>query len=212
VCDAGNNCTGAISAITGINIDKRAPTVLVTTPAAGTPTFLVNQPVLANFSCSDGGSGVALCTGTVPSGAALDTTVGAHAFAVDGMDHVDNATHLDRPYNVTFNLCLLYDPTTTTRVGSTVPIKIQLCDANGVNASSAALILTATGVTQLSTNASGPLTDAGNANPDSNFRYDAPLGGYIFNLKTTGLTTGTWALGFTVNGDPVPHAVQFQIR
>jgi hypothetical protein len=26
------------------------------------------------------------------------------------------------------------------------------------------------------------------------------LGGYIFNLKTTGLTTGTYHLKFTVNG------------
>ncbi len=42
--------------------------------------------------------------------------------------------------------------------------------------------------------------DAGNANADFNFRYDASLAGYIFNLKTTGLTTGTYHLKFTVDG------------
>jgi len=44
------------------------------------------------------------------------------------------------------------------------------------------------------------IDDAGNANPDSDFRFDPTLGtsgGYIFNLKTTGLTTGTYNLYFT---------------
>jgi hypothetical protein len=35
---------------------------------------------------------------------------------------------------------------------------------------------------------------------------------YIFNLKTTCLTSGTYALTFTATGDPNPHQVQFQIR
>ncbi|MFL6351700.1 MAG: hypothetical protein ACJ74Z_07600, partial [Bryobacteraceae bacterium] len=39
----------------------------------------------------------------------------------------------------------------------------------------------------------GTVEDAGNASPDSNFRYDAtlgPSGGYF--LKTSGLRTGTY--------------------
>ena len=35
----------------------------------------------------------------------------------------------------------------------------------------------------------GPAEDAGHANPDEAFRYDAALAGYIFNLKTTGYTS-----------------------
>jgi endoglucanase Acf2 len=54
--------------------------------------------------------------------------------------------------------------------------------------------------------------DAGSANPDSAFRFDAASGAYIFNLKTTGLQTGTYALSFTATGDPTTHAVTFQIR
>jgi hypothetical protein len=59
------------------------------------------------------------------------------------------------------------------------------------------------------------LQDAGNANPDNDFRFDPTLGGtggYIFNLKTTGLSTGTYNVSFTVSGDPVAHAVQFQVK
>ena len=44
------------------------------------------------------------------------------------------------------------------------------------------------------------------------FRYDADLGGYIFNLDTTGLGPGTYTLWFTVAGDPVRHSVTFVIR
>ena len=65
-------------------------------------------------------------------------------------------------------------------------------------------------MTQLSTSAPGPLEDAGNANPDNEFRFVSDS--YIFNLKTTGLATGTYALTFMATGDPIPHKVQFQVR
>ena len=52
----------------------------------------------------------------------------------------------------------------------------------------------------------------GNANPDSGFRYDAALAGYIFNLSTTGLSTGTYTLNFTVGSDPRAYSVPFAIK
>jgi hypothetical protein len=61
----------------------------------------------------------------------------------------------------------------------------------------------------------GILDDAGSANPDNNFRFDPTLGttgGYIFNLKTTGLATGTYAVSFVATGDPTTHTVQFQVN
>jgi hypothetical protein len=57
---------------------------------------------------------------------------------------------------------------------------------------------------------SGEPEDAGNANPDNNFRFDSSLeslGGYIFNLKTSGLASGTYGFTFTVTGDPTTHTV-----
>lgn len=60
------------------------------------------------------------------------------------------------------------------------------------------------------------MESVGNANPDNNFRYDStlgPTGGYIYNLSTKGLSTGTYALTFSVSGDPVPrHQVLFQVK
>jgi hypothetical protein len=212
ICDGRGHCTATIPAIAGINVDKRAPAVVVNAPAAGTPTYTLNQTVLADFSCSDGGSGVAQCTGTVASGGALDTSLAAHAFTVKGVDGVANLTEVDRPYNVAFAICLLYDPAKPKHAGSTIPIKLQLCDATGANVSAPTIALTATGVTRTAANVTGAPEDAGNANPDSQFRFDSLLGGYIFNLSTKGLQTGVYDVSFTATGDPTPHTVQFQIR
>lgn len=213
ICDAAPSahCTGVIPAITGINVDKKDPTVTVTTPAAGTPAYLLNEAVTANYGCVDGGSGVDECAGPVASGAAVDTTaVGTHAFTVTGSDNVGHVVNVAHPYNVTFKICVFYDQTKAHQAGSTVPVKIAVCDVNDVNVSLPSIVLTATGVTLLSTNAPGPLEDAGDANPDNDFRF--VQNAYVFNLKTTGLSTGTYGLTFTATGDPLPHTVQFQVK
>jgi hypothetical protein len=62
---------------------------------------------------------------------------------------------------------------------------------------------------------SGLLDDTSPANPDNNFRYDATLGttgGYIFNLSTGGLATGTYQLTFLAGADPTIHSVLFQVE
>jgi hypothetical protein len=113
-----------------------------------------------------------------------------------------------------YNVCsVLYDQTKSHKLGSTVPIKIQVCDGSGVNISSPGLPVTATGLAKLDPTASATVDDSGSANsPDNNFRYDVTLAGYIFNLSTKGLTTGTWVLSFTVGADPTVKTVQFDIK
>jgi hypothetical protein len=113
------------------------------------------------------------------------------------------------------HLCLLYDPTKAVRSGATIPIKFQLCDGSGNDLSSSSITVHATNVTQVSSSISGAVEDAGNANPDNDFRFDVSLGttgGYIFNLKTTGLSTGTYNLNFTVMGDSFVYAAPFQVK
>jgi hypothetical protein len=110
---------------------------------------------------------------------------------------------------------VVFDQSRAAKSGSTIPIKIQLVDANGNNVSSSAVVVHAVSVTQTSSSASVLLDDAGQANPDFDFRFDPTLGGtggYIFNLKTTGYGTGTYLLNYTVVGDPVACTVQFQVR
>ena len=77
--------------------------------------------------------------------------------------------------------------------GATIPIKLQLCDGSGNDLSSSSIVVHASSVTQIFTSASSAVENAGNSNPDDNFRFDATLGstgGYIFNLKTIGTVYG----------------------
>jgi probable HAF family extracellular repeat protein len=115
----------------------------------------------------------------------------------------------------TYGIQPLYDQTKAHRSGSTVPIKLQLHDTQGNNLSAPNIVVTATGVSLASTNAPGELSDAGNANPDFNFRYVSDLGGtggYIFNLSTRGYGTGTYNLHLRAGNDPVTRVVQFQVK
>ena len=69
------------------------------------------------------------------------------------------------------------------------------------------------GVTHVSSVTTGePAADAGSANPDQSFRFDPTLGGYIYNLKTTGYAPGTYRINFTVGADPHVYNTQFQVR
>ncbi len=215
VCDVAGNC-GTAGPITGIMVDKKPPAITITTPAPGAPIFALNQALAANYSCTDGGSGVATCSGPVASGANLDTgSVGTKPFTVNATDKVGNSSSASAPYVVAYNICPLYDQTTAVQSGAVVPIKLELCDASGNDVSASVVTVHATGVVQLSTNAPGTLQSVGNANPDSDFRFDSALGasgGYIFNLSTQGYATGTYGLSFTATGDPTQHSVQFQVR
>ena len=104
----------------------------------------------------------------------------------------------------------LFDQAKAAQGGSTIPIKLQLTNHAGATVSSSSTVVTAVKLVQISTNASSDVSDSGNANPDGNFRFDGS--GYIFNLSTKGLATGTYQLVFTVSGDATPHSVNFQVR
>src|SRR5712691_11552924 len=189
--------------------DTTAPSITITTPAH--TVYAIGQMVNASYSCSDAGSGVASCTGTVASGTSIDTSsAGTKSFTVTAVDNVGNTSHQTVTYEVGYNICTLYDSTRAVQSGATIPIKLEICDAAGNDLSSAGIMLTAIGVTQLSTSISGPVMASGNANPDNNFRFAGP--GYIYNLSTQGLSTGTYALAFTISGDPTIHTVYFQVK
>ena len=114
---------------------------------------------------------------------------------------------------IQYGVCLLYDPDRAVKRGGTYAIKIQLCDASGVNVSSSGVAVTAAGIVRESAlDTTLTIESAGSANPDGHFRYDADLGGYIFNLSTKGLSPGVYSLSFTAGSDPTMHEVEFRVR
>jgi hypothetical protein len=89
-----------------------------------------------------------------------------------------------------------------------VAIKLKVCDFNGVNLSSASIVLTAVSVTPLQ-----PIVS--NANPDFKFRFDttvAPGGGYVFNLIVKDYPAGSYTLDFTATGDPITHHAPIVVK
>jgi hypothetical protein len=220
VADAAGNVATGVSA-GPYKIDSVSPTIAFDTPAAGSP-YLLNQSVAAAFSCTDtlaGFAGGATVAGTSPgcSGAVqVDTSsVGAgKVFAVIATDVAGNTTSGSELYAVQYGVCVLYDESKAVKQNATVPIKVAMCDANGVNRSSPGVVLHAVGVTPETGTLTGILDDAGQANPDYDFRYTvlATGGGYIFNLSTKGIPSGVWRLHFTASNDPVTHTVKFGVK
>jgi len=99
VCDAAGNCTQA-GPITGNKIDLKDPEITLTTPVNGA-VYQQNQVVNADFSCTDGGSGLGNCTGTIANLAAIDTaTPGSKSFVVTATDAVGNTASRTVNYTV----------------------------------------------------------------------------------------------------------------
>jgi len=62
---------------------------------------------------------------------------------------------------VSYGVCALYDQTKAHRSGSTIPVKLQLCDASGANLSAQNIVLKAMGTRLISPDAWGEVEDAG---------------------------------------------------
>lgn len=113
----------------------------------------------------------------------------------------------------TYSFTPLFDGTRPVKAGAVLPIKLRVTDHSGNNVSSTELAVHATSVRQVSAYYDGPLQDAGNANVDYDFRYDAQLGGYIFNYKSTNYMQGTYDMYFTVGGEAAEgYKVRFEVR
>ncbi len=91
--------------------DVTAPVITITTPVDG-GSYDRGAAVPADFSCVDeaGGSGVALCFGTVPDGVNINTsTLGSHTFQVFSFDNAGNLVAATADYTVVDGT----DPTVT---------------------------------------------------------------------------------------------------
>jgi len=208
---AGNVENGAApgNSIT-LKADKTPP-ALAPTISGGT-ALLLNQPATASPNASDGETGLASSScGTIDT-----SSSGAKMVTCTATDAAGNSASATLAYTVGFAVQALYDQVRPAKSGSVLPIKVQLIDVNGTNVSSTAISLHVESVARVSGEVADlDPDDAGNANPGDAFRYDTGLRGYVFNLATGGppaLTTGTYALTFTVSGDPTLHQVQFAVK
>jgi hypothetical protein len=113
---------------------------------------------------------------------------------------------------VVYNICPRFDQNKQHKAGSTVVFKIEVCDENGTNRSSFDLHLTAVSVVNSATGAEQPALAPGNSNTSNRFCYNPERQAYTYELKTKGLSRGTWNLLVSIEGDPNSYSVSFKIK
>jgi hypothetical protein len=183
--------------------DTVPPSISITAP---TGAYTLNQPAQASYSCSDDGSGVASCAGPVASMVNFDTSsIGLHTFTVNAQDNVGNFSSASSSYSVLYSTgsCLgspghtvlppvKPDGSSVFKLGSTVPVKFRVCDANGVSIGTAGIV-TGSGAPVLysKTNGAGGVDEpVYSTTPNTAFRWDATDQQWIFNQSTENLTSG----------------------
>lgn len=88
-----------VASLSGVP-DTDPPAIEVTAPEDGA-AFIQHENVNADYACSDVGSGVASCIGTVPDGDPIDTsTFGDHTFLVESADTAGNQASVSHHYSV----------------------------------------------------------------------------------------------------------------
>jgi hypothetical protein len=208
---------GEISAQTNVLVDNTKPILTINVPKDGA-SYTLNQPVSADYSCSDPGtspSGVQPenCAGTVASASNIDTsTMGSQTFTVTATDNADNTATQTVTYNVAYKFSGFLPPlkvkgkqqTLQFKPGSTIPVKFQLTDNNGNYLSTATAQIWVDSKSSLG-------KSSGRANKDNNFRYDTTSNQYIFNLSTKGLAKGSHMIYVTLD-DGTTYSVNITLK
>jgi hypothetical protein len=171
--------------------------------------FVLHQPVSSLVGAvTDATSGPAAASVSAPVSTA---SVGTFTAALSGADVAGNTASATCTYTVSYGVKLDYDATKANNAGSTVPISVELVDYNGVNLSSASILVTATVVRNLATGTTSSPVSPGGSSASLTFTTNSPRG-YRYLLKTTGLGAGNYSLDFTAAGDPVTHNAPFVLR
>lgn len=194
---AGNTATTTRT----INLDKTPPVLTMPVFAA---SYLLNSTYTFNFGATDALSGVATMQATlngtpVTSGSTVTLAhLATNTFILTATDVAGNTSTQTATFAVVYNFIGFLPPIPNDgsglfKLGSTVPVKFQLTDANGTLISTAVAHLT---IQMISNNTLvGTPIDAtapGNADVGDLFRFDGTQ--YIFNWSTKPVSTGTWQL------------------
>src|ERR671924_213919 len=174
--NAGNSASAGVS---GINIDKTAPSLNVSGAASGTFDICTNGiPSRPSFSPFDGLSGLDGSEGDSWTPSSLPSGVGTYTYSAHAQDKAGNPSSETRIYIVQYGSSfsgylqpINSDGSSRFKLGSTVPVKFRL------------------------TCGSIPISTAASTTGNL-FRYDSTAQQYIFNLSTK--------LGYTNPGSSTP--------
>lgn len=186
-----------------VKIDNTTPQITINSPVNGSK-YVLNQNLVADWFASDVASGITTATGTCPSGSVIDTTsAGTKNFSVHATDNAGNTIIKNVTYFIHYNFGQFLQPIKTDgssifKLGSNVPIKFQLTDANGSYVTNAIVRLNISKITSTST--TGDV-----------FIYETNGNKYSHNLGTKNMSIGTWRIRVYID-DGSSYAVNISLK
>ncbi len=187
-----------------IQVDKTPPNLA---PAITPNPVLLNGTAIVTVNATDSISGVASAT----CGAIDTKSVGLKSLTCVATDNAGNSAQVVVNYQVIYRfdgflqpindtahqqVCGSPCPVSIFKGGSTVSVKFQLKDVNGVVVRAASLPVWVTPQQGPAMNATIVTASAAAAAPDTNFRWDSTSQQYIYNWSTTGFAVGYyWKIG-----------------
>jgi hypothetical protein len=115
--------------------DATAPNISITTPGDGA-TYLLNQQVGAEYTCTDTYDPSPSCIGPVANGANIYTaSVGGKTFTVESVDASGNVSTVTNNYSVVYGFQGFHAPVdndvlNVAKAGSSIPLKLRVVDAS----------------------------------------------------------------------------------
>jgi hypothetical protein len=211
-----NKITGQVTSLSWfvVGVDDQPPVVTITLPdtGLGSGVYLLNQVVSATWLATDAASGVVPPdTGTIP----IDTSsVGTKTLTVLAGTAVDKAgnpsAQTTAHYSVRYAFGGILQPinvnaSSVFKLGSTVPVKFQLRDANGKFVTNAVATISVAKLSGLVWGDELEAVSTSAATTGNLFR--SADNQYIFNLNTKPLSAGTWRITITLDDGTSPYVI-----
>jgi hypothetical protein len=194
---AGNTSQAATAS--GINIDKTAPAVAITTPQDGA-TYSGGTAVTAAYQCTDALAGIGSCDGTAENGAPIDTSgSGGKSFTVTASDRAGNTAAATHRYTVVagYSIIGFHQPidsppnVNVVKAGRVVPVKWSLMTGDSVYVGDTETFRSLTSVaTSCSASAPADPIEESYSSGSTGLRYDSATNQFIYNWQTSGSWKG----------------------
>lgn len=199
-----------------VKIDNTTPQITINSPVNGSK-YVLNQNLVADWFASDVASGITTATGTCPSGSVIDTTsAGTKNFSVHATDNAGNTIIKNVTYFIHYNFGQFLQPIKTDgssifKLGSNVPIKFQLTDANGSYVTNAIVKLNISKITSTVLGTYLELYTTDSSTTGDVFIYETNGNKYSHKLGTKNMSIGTWIIRVDID-DGSSYAVNISLK
>ena len=193
--------------------DTTPPTITIRTPTvSGTDrmdVYTVGQVVIADYECSDSGSGVRHCVGPVADGESLDTRfIGTYEFRVFAADQAGNPVYKSAWYRVVYPFNGFAAPVANgalndLRAGDSVPLKFSLGGNYGLD------VVTGAAQQPIDCDSRAPLAAAAPAG--GTLTYNASLDRYLYEWGSQKAWIGTCRSVALLLRDGTRHQADFRL-